>query len=181
MYLHHTELYTHSSVCLCCPYWLCFKIVSAVSLISHVCRCLNYNIFKCNCGVGGVQFVSSCLLSLNTLLKYNSETDLHQPYQITCSAENSCFHLLSYNLDPVITWLKDYRFDSYLLWWGGDCCPMQEIEPGSSSASAPQRRTFYIYLLLLLPPRWSSGQDVWLLIMRSRVRSPAHPQILNVD
>ena len=31
------------------------------------------------------------------------------------------------------------------------------------------------------PPRWSSGQRVWLLIMRSRVRSPALPQILNVD
>ena len=28
------------------------------------------------------------------------------------------------------------------------------------------------------PPRWSSGQHVWLLIMRSRVRSPALPQIL---
>ena len=31
------------------------------------------------------------------------------------------------------------------------------------------------------PPRWSSGQQIWLLIMRSRVRSPALPQILNVD
>ena len=31
------------------------------------------------------------------------------------------------------------------------------------------------------PPRWSSGQRVWLLITRSRVRSPALPQILNVD
>ena len=29
--------------------------------------------------------------------------------------------------------------------------------------------------------KWSSGQHVWLLIMRSRVRSPALPQILNVD
>ena len=29
--------------------------------------------------------------------------------------------------------------------------------------------------------RWSSGQHVWLLIMRSRVRSPALTQILNVD
>ena len=30
-------------------------------------------------------------------------------------------------------------------------------------------------------PHWSSGQRVWLLIMRSRVWSPALPQILNVD
>ena len=31
------------------------------------------------------------------------------------------------------------------------------------------------------PPRWSSGQHVWLLITRSRVRSPTLPQILNLD
>ena len=31
------------------------------------------------------------------------------------------------------------------------------------------------------PPRWSSGQHVLLLIMRSRVQFPARPQILNVD
>ena len=37
------------------------------------------------------------------------------------------------------------------------------------------------YHIYIWPPRWSSGQRVWLLIMRSRVRSPALPQILNVD
>ena len=31
------------------------------------------------------------------------------------------------------------------------------------------------------PPSWSRSQHVWLLIMRSRVRFPALPQILNVD
>ena len=30
------------------------------------------------------------------------------------------------------------------------------------------------------PPRWFSGKHVFLLIMRSRVRSLALPQILNV-
>ena len=58
----------------------------------------------------------------------------------------------------------------------------------SSSRSQEQFRSdFYIFMLthttiyVIRPPRWSSGQYVWLLIMRSRVRSPALPQILNVD
>ena len=43
----------------------------------------------------------------------------------------------------------------------------------------------WMHLLHLLeaewPPGWPSGQHAWLLIMRSRVRSPVLPQILNVD
>ena len=42
-------------------------------------------------------------------------------------------------------------------------------------------KDFTIYKFTLLKTRWSSGQHVWLLIMRLRVRSPALPQILNVD
>ena len=38
-----------------------------------------------------------------------------------------------------------------------------------------------IIIITVWPPRWSSGQHVWLLIMRSRVRSPARTQILNLD
>ena len=40
---------------------------------------------------------------------------------------------------------------------------------------------FQFYQSFWGPPRLSNGQHVWLLIMRSRVRSPALPQILNVD
>ena len=38
-----------------------------------------------------------------------------------------------------------------------------------------------IIIIIIIPPHWSSGQHVWLLILRSRVRSPALPKILNVD
>ena len=38
-----------------------------------------------------------------------------------------------------------------------------------------------INIIIIIIIIMSSGQRVWLLIMRSRVRSPALPQILNVD
>ena len=38
-----------------------------------------------------------------------------------------------------------------------------------------------IMMIIIIIIRWSSGQRVQLLMMRSRVRSPALPQILNVD
>ena len=65
---------------------------------------------------------------------------------------------------------------------------MSHFTPLSAFLSIPN--FFYIYLemalyqlsiILFRPRRWSRGQRVWLLNMRSRVRSPALPRILNVD
>ena len=38
-----------------------------------------------------------------------------------------------------------------------------------------------IIIMIIIPSRWSRRRHVWLLIMRSRARSSALPQILNVD
>jgi len=43
----------------------------------------------------------------------------------------------------------------------------------------PSLRNKYIYIYIWRPPLWSSGQNFWLQIQRSRVRSPALPDFLS--
>ena len=69
------------------------------------------------------------------------------------------------------------------------CCTLLTLLPASRISILQQNMPLNIKYLIIIfiifyywPPRWFSDQHVWLLIMRSRIRSPALPQILkNVD